>query len=88
MSATGTKSYEVTYFNVRALGDLPRLLLDISGAKWNDSFVDDEVSHLHILKPTTKPCIQSFITLKPFQRFGKVPRLTIKAEDGTESVSY
>ncbi|KZV88608.1 hypothetical protein EXIGLDRAFT_678800 [Exidia glandulosa HHB12029] len=63
-------TYDVMYFQFPGMADISRLILETVGAKYTNTFITDE----------------SFKPIKHEQRFGKVPRLTVKKPDGT--VSY
>ncbi|KAH7096604.1 hypothetical protein BKA62DRAFT_719153 [Auriculariales sp. MPI-PUGE-AT-0066] len=61
-------AYELVYYRFFSAGDVARLVLDYAGANYKNVFVNRE----------------SMDAIKADQRFGKVPRLTIKAADGSE----
>ncbi|EJD43986.1 hypothetical protein AURDEDRAFT_114492 [Auricularia subglabra TFB-10046 SS5] len=61
--------YEVTYFRVPALGDMPRMILDVAGASYENTFLDFQVN---------------WPAVKEDMVFGRVPRLTIHNADGSK----
>ncbi|KAH7090062.1 hypothetical protein BKA62DRAFT_776720 [Auriculariales sp. MPI-PUGE-AT-0066] len=64
-------TYEILYWPAwRAYADVARLILELGCADYTNDFIIFAESY----------------KIKPFQRFGKTPRLTIKEEDG--SVKY
>jgi len=65
------ETFELMYFHLRMVGDVPRYLLDIGGATYKNVFLTDD---------------DEFWPIKEDNLFGKLPRLTIKAADGSEKV--
>ncbi|EJD43996.1 hypothetical protein AURDEDRAFT_167047 [Auricularia subglabra TFB-10046 SS5] len=61
--------YEVTYFRLPVLGDMPRMILDVAGASYENMFLDYQ---------------GSWPALKEDMVFGRVPRLTIYNADGSK----
>ncbi|EJD38235.1 hypothetical protein AURDEDRAFT_154150 [Auricularia subglabra TFB-10046 SS5] len=61
-------TYKMFYFKFPGLADISRLMLDAVGADYENVFVENEAWASG---------------LKAEQRFGRVPRLTVKTPDGT-----
>ncbi|KZV88603.1 hypothetical protein EXIGLDRAFT_722573 [Exidia glandulosa HHB12029] len=60
-------TYELFYFPSPGLADLQRMMLDVSGASYTNTFVD----------------FSKWPEVKPTMAFGVVPKLTIHEADGT-----
>ncbi|EJD44003.1 hypothetical protein AURDEDRAFT_114501 [Auricularia subglabra TFB-10046 SS5] len=61
--------YNVTYFKVPALADLPRMILDVAGVPYENTFFE---------------YMGNWQTFKGDMTFGRVPRLTIFNPDGSK----
>jgi len=65
-------TYEVTYWSIAARADLIRCMLHVAGAQYKNTFVTDE----------------GWLDVKPNQRYGHLPKLTVHFDDGTRKTLW